>query len=295
MKFLKGLALSLLGILLFLSLAVFGVAFMLNNTILNPDFVVAELDRIDVPSLAKELLSEQIPQEEGLVVEVVDDTINDLEPWIKEQMTASIYSSYDYFLGRSQSLNLVISLEQVRDSVKENLREAILESPPPELEGASPAQIELFLNEACREVDELVPPEFEFDESSLNPEVLAQLEQARQYIGYFQVGYKGLIGFILLLILGIVLIRRQVRGSTREIGITFLICGAVEYGGVFAAKHFAGTQMAQFDIPAQLQGWLPQLLGDFLAPLEMFSLGLLIAGVVLIIVSFVYKPRQVSF
>jgi len=296
MKFVKGLALSLLSFLLFLSLSIFASAFTLNNTILNPDFVVSELDRLDISSLAKEFISEQIPPEEELMAEVLDDTIADLEPWIREQVSDSVYSSYDYLMGRSQSLSLVISLEPLRDSLKSNLREAVLRSPPPELAGVPPALIELYINQYINEIltNLQIPPTFEFNESSLSPEVLAQLEQVRQAIGYFQAGYKALVGFILLLILGIVLLHRQVKGATRGISITFLSCGVPWYAGIFVAKYFAGTQMAQLDIPSQLQVWLPQLVSNFLAPLEMFSIGLLVGGVVLLIVSFVYKPRQPS-
>lgn len=294
MKFLKGLALSLLGFLLFLSLSILGLALTLNYTILNPDFIVSEVDELDVSSLVEEFLSEEIPQEEPYLAEVLDNTIADLEPWIKEQVNAGIYTSYDYLLGKSESLSLVISLEPVKDSLKDNLREAILESPPLELEGASPAEIELYLDEAYSEIDEMLPPRFEFNVSSLDPEVLAQLEQARQYIGYFQLGYKLLIGFILLLILGIILIHRQVKRATREIGIIFLTYGVLEYIAIFVTKYLAGTQLTKLDVPAQLQTLLPQLLSNFLAPLEIFSICLLVVGVALIIVSFVYKPRQPS-
>ncbi len=292
MKFLKGLALSLLGILLFLSLSIFGLVFTLNQTILNPNFVVSELDNLDISSLAGELLSEQISQGEPYIAEVVDNTITDLEPWIKEQASASIYSTYDYLMGKSQSLSLVISTEPIRDSLKQNLREAILESPPPELEGVPPAQIEMYLDEVYRQIDEQLPPSFEFGQGSLSPEVVAQLEQVRQTIGYFQLGYKALIGFMLLLILGIILINHQVKGATRGIGITFLTCGAIGYIGTFAAKYFTETQLPPLDIPTYLQAWLPQLIDDFLAPWEIFSIGLLVTAVILIVVSFVYKPRQ---
>jgi len=294
MKFLKGLALSLLSFLLFLSLSVFGLALTLNYTILNPDFIVSEVDELDISSLAREFLSEEIRQEEPYLAEVLANTITDLEPWIRDQTRTSIYSTYDYLLGKSESLSLVISLEPVKDSLKDNLREAILKSPPPELAGAIPATVELYINEAYQYIDELIPLRFEFNESSLGPEVLAQLEQARQYIGYFQLGYKLLIGFILLLILGIILINRQVRGATRKLGIIFTTYGAFEYLGIFIIKNLAGTQLTKLDVPAQLQTLLPQLLSDFLAPLEIFSICLMVAGVALIIVSFVYKPRQPS-
>ncbi len=295
MKILKGLALGLLSLLLFLSLSIFGLAFMLNNTILNPDFVISELDKLDVTSLARDLVSEQIPREIEFPVEVLDDTIADLEPWIREQVSNGVYSGYDYLLGRSQSLSLVISLEPMKEPLRDNLWEAFLHSPPPELAMIPQAEQEQYFNQFYQQFSEQIPSTFEFNQDSLSPEVQAQLEQARQYIAYFQLGYKLLIGFMLLLILGIVLINRQVRGATRKLGTIFVTYGAFEYAGIFTAKYFAGAQLAQFPVPPQLQAWIPQVFGDLLAPLEMFSLGLLIGGVVLLIVSFIYKPRQPSF
>ncbi len=296
MKFLKGLALAILGFLLFLSLSVFGLALMLNQTILNPGFVASEVNKLDISSLAGELLSETIPQAgEAYMAEAVNDTIADLEPWIKEQVSTVIYSGYDYLEGRSQSLSLAISLEPMKDSLRGNLREAMLQSLPPELAGLPPAEIERYFNEFYQQIDEGIPSTFELDEALLSAEVLAQLEVARQGIGYFHIVFNALIGLILLLILLIILTHRQVRGSTRGLGTTFLTCGVLSYAGAFVAKNIAGTQLTQLDIPAYLQTWMPQLLKDTLAPLEMYSIGLAAAGVVLLIVSFVYKRHEAEF
>jgi len=294
MKFLKGLAITLLSSLLYLSLVALGLAFTLNSTILNPDFVVSEVDKLDVTSLAGEIISEQIPAEGEFMTEVIDDVIADLEPWIKEQASLAIYSGYDYLLGESESLNLVISLEPMKESLRGSLWQSFQQSPPPELAGLPPAQAEQYFNEFYQEFSQQIPPTFEINESLLGPEVSAQLEQVRQIIGYAQLTYKALIGLILLLILCIILINREVRKTTRGIGSSFLTCGVVEYAGIFFAKHFAPTQIAQFDIPSYLRGWLPQFLDNLLAPLEMFSIGLMAGGVALLIVSFVYKRRQPS-
>lgn len=295
MNSIKGLALGILSLLLFLSLSVFGLALTLNYTILNPDFAVSEVDRLDVSALAKEVLAEQIPEGEEFMVGFLDKVVADLEPWIKEQVRVITYSSYDYLLGKSQSLRVTISLEPVKESLQEPLKEAILESLPPQLEGLPPAEIEQYSNLLYLGIYQQIPSTFEFDESLLTPEIWAQFQQIRQAISYFQLGYTLLIVFILLLILGIVLINREVEGATLGIGITFLSYGVLWYAGTFVAKHFAGIQMAQLAIPSYLQGWLPQFLDDLIAPLGMFSLSLLIVGVVLIIVSFVYKPREPSF
>ena len=295
MKFLKGLALFILGLLLFWSLFIFGIAFTLNQTILNPDFVISQVNRLDIASIARDTLKEQVPQEvEQLTGKVVDDTIADLKPWLKEQTGDVIYSFYDYLEGRSQSLRLIIPLAPVKDTLKQNLRETALNSPPPELQGLPPGATEQFLDEADQQIDEQIPATFDVGQALVESVGMAQLEQAKLVIGYFNLGYNALIGFILLLILLIIVVNRQVRGSTRQIGINFLICGALSYASVFITKNVAGPQLAQPGMPAYLQTWIPQLLADTLAPLEMFSIGLLAAGVVLLVVSFVYKPRQPS-
>ena len=60
MGFLRGLAATILTFLLFLSLAAFGTVYALNNTLLNPDFVVAQVDRLDVASLAGDIMAPQV-------------------------------------------------------------------------------------------------------------------------------------------------------------------------------------------------------------------------------------------
>lgn len=295
MNFLKGLSLALLGLLLFLSLSIFGLVLTLSHTILNPDFVVSELDKLDIPSLAGELLSQQIPQEGVFTAEALDSAIADLEPWMREQASTAIYSGYDYLLGHSQNLSLVIDMEPMKEELKDNAREVFLQSLPPELQGLPPAEIERYFNEYYEDFTKDVPSTLEFNEGSFGPEVQDRLEQAKQAVSYLQLAYKALIGFMLFLILCIILIHRQVKPATRGLGTTFLIYGAFEYAGIFLAKHFIEPQLTQLEIPSPLQEWLPQFLADFLAPLEMFSIGLMIAGAILIIVSIAYKPRQPSF
>jgi len=297
----KGFAIGLLNFLLFLSLAALGIALTLHCTILNPDFITSELDKVDPYPLVKEQLIgqlplEQISQETEFIGEAIDATIVDLEPWLKEQVRNGVYSGYDYLTGKSESWSLVISTEPLKESLRDNLREVIQQSPPPELTGASTAELEQYFNELYeQEISQQIPPTFEFDESSLPPETMRIIEQVRRAVSYAEIAFRGLIALTIVLIAGIILINRQVRASTRKIGITFTTYGAIWYGGIFAAKHFAMPQLARLGLPTQLQEWLPQLLNDVLVPLQMFSLGFLVAGIALLIVSHVYKPRQPSF
>ncbi len=303
------------------------LALTLRNTILTSDFVSSLLEELDISSLASEFLGEQlageIPQEMEFLIESLDDVIAELEPMIERELIAAADPILDYLLGQRQSFSISISMEPVIETLKDTLREPFLESPPAEFAALPRGTLERYFDEYFEEFTEMIPATFELDETLFPAEIPAQiaeaiaeaeagleearqgtaeviaeaeegLEPARQYVGYFQLGYKLLIVFMLLLVLGFVLISREVKYITRRLGIPLLTYGALWYAGIFVAKYFAVTQLPLPEIPASLQTWMTQLIENSLAPMQTLSLGLLIGGIALIVVSFVYKPRQPS-
>ena len=296
MNFLKGLAISLLSFLLFLSLALFGVVFMLGNTLLDPDFVTAEINRLDVSSVATELISFQAPPEIPYLNEVIGETIDELEPWMKGELSTAIYSSYDYFMGRTENLSLTISTQTAKNALRENLWEAFSSSIPPELQGFSSDVKEQYFNQFFeQQFADFIPSTIEFTKSSIPPDVMATVEQVRSYLSYYQTAYYGLIGLMVLCALGIFLISRDVKHTTRGIGTTIVAYGVIGYAITFALDYFSVEEqmIATTDgIPPALLTWMTQFMDNLMAPLETFDLVLVIIGVILITVSFVYKRRQ---
>lgn len=296
MNVLKGLAVILLSFLLFLSLFVFGIAFTVNSTVLNPDFVADEVDNIDVSALVRELtedqLNELLPQDTLLLKETIYSFITNQEPWLKEQVRGAIYAGYDYLFEKTDSLSLVIPLEALKEGLRDSLWQTFQQDLPQELLDLPPSLLEPYFNEFYQEFTVFIPSEFELNESIIPPEVMTQIIQVRQGISYFQLGYNLLIGFIVLLILGIFLINRNLRSTTRELGINFLIYGVLMYAGIFLAGYLIPVQLPLAVIPSSLQMWVLQLANDILAPLKIFSLGLLAGGVVLIAISFVLNLRH---
>jgi len=290
----KQAAIGFLGFLLFVSLSAFGFGLWANRTVLNPDFVISQLDRLDVPSLAEGMLIERIPEEMGFMAEYLDDVVADLEPWIRDQVSTAVYAGHDYLLGKSESLSLVIDMGPMKESLRDSAWQAFLASPPPELQGIPPALVEPYFDEYYGEFSEQIPATVEINESMIGPEIMARLEQARRYIGCLQLAYRISIGAMIAIIVGLVFLHREVRGATRSIGIPCLTCGISIYVSTVVIKYFVGMQVAQFGLPAQLQAWLPQFLSDALAPLQMFGIGLMVVGTALLIVSFVYKRHQSS-
>jgi len=296
MNVLKGLAIILLSFLLFLSLLVFGIAFMVNSTVLNPDFVADEVDNIDVSALVRELtedqLNELLPEEALFSEETIYSFITNQEPWLKAQARTAIYAGYDFLFEKTDSLSLVIPLEPLKEDLRDSLWQTFQQDLPQELLGLPASLLEPYFNEFYREFTFFIPSEFELNESFIPPEAMTQITQVRQGINYFQFGYNLLIGFIVLLILGIILINRNLRSTTRELGINFLIYGVLMYAGIFLAGYWIPVQLPLAIIPSSLQVWALQLANDILAPLKIFSLGLLVGGAVLIAVSFVFNSRH---
>ncbi|MBA7478468.1 hypothetical protein ES707_13891 [subsurface metagenome] len=299
------------------------LALTLRNTFLSSDFVASLIEELDISSLASEFIGEQllkdIPEEMSFLAEHVDNIVAELEPTIKEELITAADPILDYLVGKSDSLSIEISLVPIVEELKDTLKETLLESPPTELAWLPFSELERYFDKYFGEMVGTIPLTIELDETIIPGEIPAQiaealteaeegleqarqsiadalteaeegLELARQYVGYFQLGYKLLIGLIVLLITGIVFLNREVRGATRKVGTIFLTCGVPWFAGILIGKYFAGKQIAQLDIPPYFQELLPRLVNDFSAPLQWFSLGLLIGGVVLIVVSFVY-PR----
>ena len=87
MRGLKIAGLVILSFILFISLIVFGLAFSLNRTALNPDFVTAEGERLEIAPLASEAMSQALPEalsEEDLGS--LTETITTLEPRLKDEL-----------------------------------------------------------------------------------------------------------------------------------------------------------------------------------------------------------------
>ena len=301
MSMAKRALIGFLSFLLFLSLSGFGLAFAASRTVLNPDFVVSQLDRLDVTSLSKELLREQVPPEVTSIVspqfieELLDDVVTDLEPWIREQAGVAVYAGYDYLLGRSEELLVVIDLEPAKAILRDSLWQSFAESPPLGLDILAPAELESLFDEFYDDISRQMPATLEINEGMINTislEIMPLLEQARRYIGYLQIAYGVLIGATAALVTGMILLNRRVKGTTLWLGIPCLICGIFVYVSTFVIKRLAGLLMVQLSLPVQLQDWLPQFLTDSLAPLEVYGIVLMAVGTALLIVSVVYRRGQ---
>jgi hypothetical protein len=364
MSTLKSLGTAICSLFLFLALSVFGIAFMLNSTLLNPDFVAAQVDKIDVSDLTQEFAEEQIvpevPEEFDFLVDVIYEVIDEEEPWIREQLHTAIYAGFDFILSKTDALNIYIPLEAKKEELRESFWKAFTDSVPqwlpdlveselgsyltryidyfasdipeqylpPELVSASADVLREYLSDYLTEkalevveenppvvtgllesvvrpyfdeyyddIMEQLPSALEVNRSTIDDDAWETLILVRKYVGYFKTSYYLLIAFMALMVIAIFLINRNVRNSTRSLGISLLVYGVLEFAGVYVARNLLPTDISflfpdSAGIPESLQTWLSGFYTDVLAPLQIFSIIILAIGVVLIVVSILYRRKQ---
>ena len=219
------------------------LALTLRNTFLSSDFVIALVNELDISALASEFLGEQlledVPGELKFLTEQINNAIIELEPTIKTSLIIAADPILDYLLGESQGVSIVIVMEPARENLEDAMREDFLESKPIDLRGLLLLEIEKYFDEYFGERIGMILVTFEHDVTLFGIEIPAQisdalteaednlaevrqdiaetlidaeelLEEGKEVVGYFQLGYRLLIGLIVLLIAGIVLLNREV-------------------------------------------------------------------------------------
>jgi len=297
------------------------LAAVLRDTLLSTEFVIGLLDELDIASLSSDFLHEMIadsmPQEVEIPADRLDEAIDALGPVISEAMTSATDPILDYLLGQSPTLSVRVSLDPVMDDLEGILREAFLDSAPADL---PQSERDRLLDEFLDEAMAAVPSTVELDESVFGSDIPDQvrsaladaedtlaelrneiaevireaeesLEEPRQYVGYFLSGYTALLALIAVCVLAIIGLHRNVKGACRQLGITALICGIIEFVAVLLGRNYATALLADVDIPRAVQGLPELLITDVTAPLQTLSIGLIAVGVILFAAAVVY-PRM---
>jgi hypothetical protein len=310
MQALKVILAVFLGILLFVSLVFVGVMVTLNQTVLDAEFVVRQIDRLDISAVVSEVVTDDLltvvtggdlPVEADFLVPVLLATLDREEPWVKAQAAAVVNEVYDYVQGRSGTLALSVNFGDVRDTLEENLTTALINDPPAVLLQLAPQWAEMPLAERQAALAQLIPtlmsqiPE-SMDLVGLVPDAVTALTEARGYMGYVILALWGGIGVAVLLALLIVLVFRSVRGSCVTLGTVFLIYAA----GMLVIRFAVDITMLPVLSPylmmtgafPSLHEWAVALLYDVIRPTLWLGVGFVVAGLVLVAGGALARPRD---
>ncbi|MBN1692710.1 MAG: hypothetical protein JW845_04050 [Dehalococcoidales bacterium] len=357
MGVLRSLAVSILSFILFLTLAVFSIAFMLKGTVLNYDFVSDQVDKVPITDIARdfgdEVISSELTQDMPFVKDVALNVVEKQEPWIKDQLKDAIDSGYNYLLGETDTLYIVIPLSELKTDLQSTVPDEARAYLQQELVGKSEPEISSYLQDIVRQIprdsmppdlaalprdmqdlaieqylrnfaglnpvaglppeitasvedsageyfDEFledfideIPETYTIDESTLGSETMDALSTARTAVGYFQTYYPWMIVLMIVLAALIFVTNMNIRATARALGINLCIFGGLDLIGIIVVKtiqpfHFITDA---FDIPDTLSTWAEGMANDVTSVALPLAIGLLAAGVVLLVVSFIIKPK----
>lgn len=179
MGFLRGLGTTICGILLFLALTVFSAAFLLNGTVLNTGFMNSQIDKLDISSIAHDAINTQIQEElppnsdfiNGVVLNFFDKEV----PQIKTQLHNGINEAYDYFLQKTDTLSVTISLAEIKQNLKDNIWQTAVDYLKTKLAGMSGTQADSYVGDIAAQIpQDLLPPELLALPSSLRTQIEKQ-------------------------------------------------------------------------------------------------------------------------
>ncbi len=297
MSIVRGIFAGIFCFLLFVSLVLLGLIISLNLTVLDADFVTAELVKLDVYSTVIDRAKTLIPSQPFIDTKMVDELAVELKPWLQEQAGTVIHAVYGYIKeGRNLSLN--ISLETVRAAVKEKVAAAVADAPPALLQGATQSQIDAYLSQIYAGIDNAIPSNFVIDGTVAASALKIPLVPIKTAIGYIQTAYGSLIAAAIILVLLVALAHWwQPKPIARSTGITFILVGAVCTLGPllnYLLVQFLSQAMGTFGVLTGLQAKLPQLVSDLTSPVRSYGIGFLIAGIALVVISVLFSSARKS-
>lgn len=286
MKILMGTILGLTGLLLLISLTCLGLFVTLNNTILNPNFILKEINKLNISKVTGEIVQDQLSSESQIYSSAIKNTIEQEKIWINQQIKQIVFDSYAYLKGSEDQLNIYFSLAEIKQNFSDNLVNEILKFPPPEYQNLTENEKDQYLIQIKAQIQAEIPSQYHLaiNQESIGIENMNTLLQVKQLISYFQVSLFILIGFTVLMILLIALILRKIRGIARMIGIIFIVSGIVSCIAYLILKNVTNN-IPSTGLSALLDAWINEFANDLLASFGITGLIILILGAIFLIVS----------
>jgi hypothetical protein len=303
---------------------------ILRQNIINQAFITELANALDIKSIAKNLLDDQLDLALPLGITLnnseIDQIIVAIEPAIRTGLISAADPIADYLIGIRPEFTITIPCTDALPSIKPVVKQAFLRQLPSELVGASQAQINTAFDVYWAMAQNSIPTTFTIDSSTFAGDLpstindmvtsgesaltdvrmniddastsLAQgRDESHPYISMAQFLFWSLVALTLLVIGAVIILRRSVKGSTRDLGITFTAYGVMSLVGVLVFRVFLGRPtfiqgLTNNEIPDYLWDIVSPIVQRLTQPLFIFTLICLFIGIVLLVVYFVYPKRQ---
>jgi hypothetical protein len=293
MKVLKGVALGLAGFFLFIGLLLLGITFNVNSTVLNSHFVVTEIEKLDLATVAQQILNDNdLSSSDQSYVFAINKTLNQNKLWINQQIESSVGSFYYYLLGKTETLDITITTEPIKQSFSHNLTQIYTQSPPPDYQRLSSSEQNAYLDQIQQDIANNIPSTITINQDNIPSDIWQTIQTAKEITDYIRTAYFALIALCVVLILLIILITREIKAASLSLGITFLVAGVLSITSLIMMQLFVPSSIPTNDVPVQIRNWLIQLISDYLSPWKIYSIILLVLGVLLVATSFFFHGKQ---
>ena len=277
--------------LLAVTLVLLGVAFTLSRTVLNSDFVVAQLTTMPVHTVFAEEAKKQVPAEGSFLIPLIDDAAADLEPWAREQTTVLVEAFEKYVQG-DEAFLAVISLEEPKRYLGGRMEEILGELEVPGLELLNAAQLQFLLAQVKADVNARIPDTFEVTESYFDARTLSGMRTAREYAGYVTWSLRLLpvLALVLLLLMAWALAWNG-KSISRFSGVALLLAGIMSLV-VSSVVQSVVPGMLPPGIPSFAFTALPAFIAECVKPLIVYASVVALVGAALVGLSFKLKSPQ---
>lgn len=288
MSTVKKISLVFLAILLVLDSFLLVYITTIKVTVLNPTFIEQELEELGLYAIAREQLINE-SMEDPWRAEIFRRSIT--ESWMKEQVHVLIPNLLAYINSETDTLNLNISTVEVKNNLKDSVRDIVLESPPPEISNYTREEIEMFLAEFDSYVDSSIPDEAEITEF-IGDEQLGPLEELRTIVSYLNLGYYIAIAMAVIFVLLVALICRGAKLFFMALGVSLIVGGILSYGMSFVIVSTLLNFIPIADLPPLIsQTMMVEVIEDIITPARTYAIILSGLGLGLMVVSILLRRR----
>jgi hypothetical protein len=288
----RRIGLAILNSVLVICLGILPFTSDINNTILNQNFAISELDKLSLRSAAAELFPADLTSTQAYKTATLETTFREMGPWMKIQATQIVTTAYPYFLGQQDSLMISISLVPLETSLRTNLEKVIRNSPPDHFTFLSENAKQGYLDLAYNQFFGGLKTSLDLS-SNDTPSTILSMADFRNVIVFFKTFSRLLIPLILLLTLGIILLSRQIKPIMWKLGSSFVIGGilGLTYGLILKIVGFLASGIS---LLSPLQSWMVQVATDAFTLVKLPSVIVIIIGVIMLIIFFILEKRHPS-
>jgi len=279
MKAINIVALVLISILLIIYLPLAGITITACKTLMDPDWIVSEINKLDYILLMQDFAANNLDGELAEYQDSIDQIITDSKPWIEQEINETVNDFYSYFKGKTNSLDVTISTAALKKTISENITEILSEEMPDMTQAERDEIIDAIKSEYMNEIED----SYNLSSSTLPAEANMILDKVRltfYYVNLFNIilmAVSIVFTVLIFLLLGI----KNGALTNCYIYLSQGIIGFLCY--ILIINRIVDISVTN-EIPTYLANWIIQVISDMAYVWAVFNVVVGILGIVFLAV-----------